>query len=94
MVKDPTPSARSRARSAAVIGGSAAPTIALSAAAVWSENYFPAIIGALLPVFVFVCVVCPAVWSRNPARRRAALAVLDRLLGCDEARSPGRRGEH
>jgi hypothetical protein len=29
---------------------------------------------------IFVFVVMPAIWSRDPARRAAALAVLDRLL--------------
>ena len=28
----------------------------------------------------FVFVVLPAIWSRDPARRAAALAVIDRLL--------------
>jgi hypothetical protein len=32
-----------------------------------------------LPVLFVVFVVLPAIWSRKPARRRAALAVLDRI---------------
>jgi hypothetical protein len=41
--------------------------------------------GTAWPVFtgvivVIVVVVAPAVWSKKPARRRAALTVLDRLI--------------
>lgn len=90
MTASPAPSSRSRTRSVAVIGGSAASTITLSAAAAWSGNYLPAVIASSLPLLVFVCVVCPAVWSRNVARRRAALAVLELLLGQDEPEEPGR----
>lgn len=34
----------------------------------------------LFGVLVIACVVVPAVWSSDTARRRAALAVLERLL--------------
>ena len=88
----PAPSSRSRTGSVAVIGGSAASTITLSAVATWSGNYLPAVIAASLPLLVFACVVCPAVWSRNVARRRAALAVLELLLGRDRPEKLGRRG--
>lgn len=37
---------------------------------------------------LYAGVVLPAVWSRKPARRRAALRVLTQLLG---ALRPGRR---
>lgn len=47
----------------------------------------------LLPLLVFLAlyvgVVLPAVWSRKPARRQAALRVLTQLLG---ALRPRRRG--
>lgn len=42
------------------------------------------IVGApasVVVMLVFVFVVCPAVWSKEPRRQAAALAVLDRLLG-------------
>lgn len=52
-----------------------------------------------LALILFVAVVGPAVWSRKPARRAAALAVLDRLLdrpvltpGATTRSSPRRRG--
>jgi Flp pilus assembly protein TadB len=35
---------------------------------------------ALIAVVFAALVIFPAVWSRKPARRKAALAVLDRLL--------------
>ena len=91
MINNPAPSSRLRARNAAIIGGSAAPTVTLSVAAVWSGNFLPALICSVLPVCVFICVICPAVWSRDASRRRAALAVLDRLLGQDEVKKPDRR---
>ena len=74
------PPQRSRARGAAIVGGSAAPTMALFAAACWKGDLLPAALAAALPLLLFLAVVCPAVWSRNKERRNAALAVLDRLL--------------
>jgi len=38
------------------------------------------VIALLALVLVAGLVVFPAVWSRKPARRRAALAVLDRII--------------
>lgn len=46
-------------------------------------------LGAALLIFFFV--VCPAVWSTNPDRQSAALAVLDRLLGRPSERPKQRR---
>ncbi len=51
-----------------------------------------------LPLFPFVLVflalyagvVLPAVWSRRPSRRQAALRVLTQLLGVLRCRRPGR----
>jgi hypothetical protein len=37
-------------------------------------------LAALCLILFAVLVVCPAVWSSKPSRRRAALAVLDRLI--------------
>ena len=34
----------------------------------------------ILAILVMVLVILPAVWSEKPTRRKAALAVLDRLL--------------
>ncbi|MFJ6723684.1 hypothetical protein ACIQPQ_02085 [Streptomyces sp. NPDC091281] len=49
----------------------------------------------LLLVFaaLYAGVILPAVWSRRPARRQAALRVLDRLLDALRSgrRPPGRR---
>lgn len=36
--------------------------------------------GLVLTVMLFIFVVGPAVWSRSPARRKAAADVLDRIL--------------
>ncbi|MFF8865391.1 hypothetical protein ACF08B_25380 [Streptomyces sp. NPDC015139] len=48
----------------------------------------------LLPLLVFlsfyVGVVLPAVWSRKPVRRQAALRVLTQLLGALRLRRRGR----
>ncbi|KOV90519.1 MULTISPECIES: hypothetical protein [unclassified Streptomyces] len=41
----------------------------------------PVLLAALVFLAVYAGVVLPAVWSRRPARRTAALRVLDRLLG-------------
>ncbi|MEU5794895.1 hypothetical protein ABZ800_15460 [Streptomyces sp. NPDC047813] len=49
----------------------------------------PSFAAALL---IFFLVICPAVWSKSPARQSAALAVLDRLLGRqDDSRKPRNR---
>ncbi|UUU34300.1 hypothetical protein JIX56_33145 [Streptomyces sp. CA-210063] len=40
----------------------------------------PVLLAALVFTAVYVGVVLPAVWSRKPARRRAALSVLTQLL--------------
>jgi hypothetical protein len=37
-------------------------------------------LAALCLILFAVLVVVPAVWSRKPARRKAALAVLDRIM--------------
>ena len=71
---------RSRVRGVAIVGGSAAPTMALSAAACWDGGLLPAALAAVLPLCFFFAVVCPAVWSKDKRRRDAALVVLDRLL--------------
>lgn len=65
----------------AVGGGlSAAPVVSLV-----RQDYTAGIVAGA-PTFaasllIFFLVICPAVWSRSPARQSAALAVLDRLLG-------------
>lgn len=82
MVTSPAPSRRPR-MGIAVVSGSAASTLTVSAVTAWNGNYIPTIITVGPPLLAFACVVCPAVWSRNAARRRAALDVLDRLLGRD-----------
>ena len=46
----------------------------------WLPNrYAPLYVIALL-VMAYAGVIGPAIWSRKPSRRRAAYAVLDRLL--------------
>jgi hypothetical protein len=42
----------------------------------------PAVLWIIILCFaaVFIGVALPAVWSKKPARRKAALAVLDRIL--------------
>ncbi|MEV5876735.1 hypothetical protein AB0L75_21365 [Streptomyces sp. NPDC052101] len=40
----------------------------------------PVLLAALVFLAVYAGVVLPAVWSRRPARRTAALTVLTRLL--------------
>ncbi|MFI2199758.1 hypothetical protein ACH47Z_03010 [Streptomyces sp. NPDC020192] len=41
----------------------------------------PVLLAALVFLAVYAGVVLPAVWSRRPARRTAALKVLGQLLG-------------
>jgi hypothetical protein len=41
----------------------------------------PALLVALVFLALYVGVVLPAVWSRRPARRTAALKVIAQLLG-------------
>jgi hypothetical protein len=41
----------------------------------------PLLLAALVLLAVYAGVVLPAVWSRRPARRAAALKVLAQLLG-------------
>ncbi|MFF8968513.1 hypothetical protein [Streptomyces sp. NPDC014995] len=50
----------------------------------------PALFVLLVFAAVYVGVVLPAVWSRKPARRRAALKVLTQLLGALRPRHRGR----
>ncbi len=44
-----------------------------------------------LALMTFFLIICPAVWSRDPNRQAAALAVLDRLLGKPAERPKQRR---
>ncbi|MGW5125330.1 hypothetical protein ACWEQ7_15000 [Streptomyces sp. NPDC004069] len=53
----------------------------------WMPGSLPALMLAVF-VSVFVGVVLPAIWSAQPARRRAAAAVLTQIL----AAMPGTRG--
>ena len=39
-------------------------------------------------LLIFLGVVLPAVWSTNPARRRAAATVLTKILNAPRGRSP------
>ncbi|MFI6033176.1 hypothetical protein ACIBBD_03140 [Streptomyces sp. NPDC051315] len=50
----------------------------------------PALFGLLVFVALYAGVVLPAVWSRKPARRQAALKVLVHLLGALRLRGRGR----
>ncbi|WP_208036973.1 hypothetical protein [Streptomyces cyanogenus] len=49
----------------------------------------PVLLAALVFLAVYAGVVLPAVWSRRPAGRTAALAALDRLLGSLRRRRRG-----
>lgn len=44
------------------------------------QTPLPVVLAALVFTAVYVGVVLPAVWSRKPARRQAALKVLAQLL--------------
>jgi hypothetical protein len=44
------------------------------------SNQDALVVLGILAILVIVLVVLPAVWSEKPTRRKAALAVLDRLL--------------
>jgi hypothetical protein len=52
------------------------------------SSFSPAFYAFVLGVLVIVLVVAPAVWSRRPARRKAAAAVLDLLLRFLRSRPP------
>ncbi|MEV8248585.1 hypothetical protein ACFWJV_29975 [Streptomyces rochei] len=63
----------------------------------WIPGSVPALLLAVF-VCVFAGVVLPAIWSAQPARRRAAAAVLAQMLavmpgGRRTVRSANRRGE-
>jgi hypothetical protein len=54
--------------------------VAQAAPAVKADGTAVLAVAGLLLIVLLVGVVLPAVWSVKPARRKAALAVLDRLL--------------
>ena len=62
-------------------GASAATASAAAAVAAWSGHEWVAVIVVLLPALLLGLVVCVAVLARTQPRRKAALDVLDRLIG-------------
>jgi hypothetical protein len=55
-------------------------SIQAAIAASESPNHYVPLYGIALFVIMYVGVIGPAIWSRQPSRRRAAYAVLDRIL--------------
>lgn len=70
-----------KAAKLAATGTSAAPATVSAALAIHGSIALAITSAFLLPILIIVLVICPAIWSRKSERRKAALDVIDRLLG-------------
>lgn len=75
-----SPSRSYRGVTLAALGSTTGPAVGAAAAYAWSGAGIPILLTGLLPMVLVLGVVLPAVWSRKPSRRKAALEVLTLLF--------------
>ena len=80
---------RLKAGAVAATSFGAAPAAITTIFAVHGSVTFAMVSALLLPIMIIFIVICPAIWSRKPARRKAALDVIDRLLGRQSKKATG-----